>query len=621
VPTLRKGVGLDTTGRLAGRAALAVSMCAVGAGMLAAAASSAPGVRGNLLFRHVAARSRVAACDGKPVFCSTVNVPLDRTGVVPGMIPIHVEMIPAPGTPRGVVFLVAGGPGQGSAHTFDLSDPDEATYFQFLFPGYTLVAYDDRGTGASNVLDCAALDGPVLAGDEAQVAAECASQLGPGTSFYSTADHAADLEAVRQALGFPKIAVMGVSYGTRLALAYAAAYPQHVDRLVLDSIVPPNKDSAFESDTLRAMPGTLGQYCAGSLCAGATKDFAGDVVAVVNKLGGGLSGGLGARILGTVVDADLNPGLAAELPAAFHAARAGELMPLFHVMTLDVGELGSSPADFSDALYVATVCDDGPFPWSPTTAPSDRAAAIKSALAALPPGSFGPFGMWAASLGNAGTCAGWPTPTSDISSPAGPLPDVPVLGFSGGLDLRTPTVGATAVMAQFPQGHLVVVPGVGHSVLTADPSLCAQKDLRSWILTGAPPESCARAKAYLPPLGAFPTRLAKHLNPAQTLAVAAKIVREAEAVWLATGAMSDSPSTVLGISGGKAVATATGITLTNYAIAAGVTLSGKLTMRDFGPPVSFTGSVKVAGSAAAHGTLTLAHDSLRGRLGNRKVGG
>ncbi|HEY2371295.1 MAG TPA: alpha/beta fold hydrolase [Gaiellaceae bacterium] len=602
---------------MAGRAALVFSMCAVGVGTLAAAASAGPGIRGNLLFRHVTARSRAAACDGKPVFCSTVNVPLDRSGVVSGTIPLHVEMVPSAGTPRGVVFLVAGGPGQGSAHTFDLSDPGEASYFQFLFPGYTLVAYDDRGTGASNVLDCAALDGPDVAGDEAKIAAECAAELGSGTSYYSTADHAADLEAVRQALGFPRIAVMGVSYGTRLALAYASAYPQHVDRLVLDSIVPPDQDSAFESDTLKAMPGTLSQYCAGSLCAGATKNFAGDVVAVANRLGSGL----GARLLGVVVDADLNPGLAAELPAAFHAARGGDMLPLLHAFLLDSGELGSGPADFSEALYVATVCDDGPFPWSPTTAPSDRSAAIKAALAALPPGSLGPFGIWAASLGNAGTCAGWPTPTSDITAPAGPLPNVPVLGFSGGLDLRTPTAGATALMAQFAQGHLVVVPGVGHSVLTADPSLCAQTDLRDWILTGATPRNCERAKAYLPPLTAFPTKLAKHLSPAQTLVVATKTVQEAEAAWLATGAMADSPNTVDGLYGGKAVATARGVTLTNYTVASGVKVSGKLTMRDFGPPVSFTGAVKIAGSAAAQGTLTLDHGFLRGRLGNRKVRG
>ena len=92
-------------------------------------------------------------------------------------------------------------------------------------------------------------------------------------------------------------------------------------------------------------------------------------------------------------------------------------------------------------------------------------------------------------------------------------------------------------------------------------------------------------------------------------------------MFLATGAMADSPQTVIGIYGGKAVTTAKGVTLTNYTVAHGVTVSGKLSLRDFGPPVSFAGAVKIAGSAAAHGTLALDHGFLRGRLGNRKVGG
>jgi len=594
---------MQRRGRRAGRAALVASVCAISIGVLAASASAAP--------------SRAAACDGKTVVCSTVNVPLDRTGVVPGTIPLHVETVPAPGFARGVVFLVAGGPGQGSAHTFDLSDPSEAAYFQFLFPGYTLVAYDDRGTGASNALDCPALHGPDIAGFEAQTAANCAAELGPGTSFYSTADHAADLDAVRQALGFQRIAVMGVSYGTKLALAYAAAYPQHVDRLVLDSIVPPNEDQSFAASILQAMPATLGQYCANGGCADATPDFAGDVVAVANKLANTIA----LDYLQVVVDADLNPGLAAELPAAFHAARGGDLLPLRHAMAIDRSDFGGTPADFSNTLYLATVCDDGPFPWSPSTAPSQRPAAIKAAVAALPPGSLGPFGTWAASLGNAEACAGWPGPSSDLAAPAGPLPDVPVLGFSGGLDLRTPTAGAASVMAQFPQGHLVVVPGVGHSVLTADPSLCAQKALRNWILSGATPGTCARATSFLPPLGAFPTKLPKRLSSQQTLAVTTKTVREAEASWLATALMSSKPETVRGIYGGKLVATTDAIALTNYAVGSGVTVTGRLKVTDIGPPSTFTGSVTVAGSAAAHGTLTLAHGALRGRLGNRKVGG
>jgi len=45
--------------------------------------------------------------------CGTVQVPLDRSGRVPGTIGLHVEVLPAEGTARGVMFLIAGGPGQG----------------------------------------------------------------------------------------------------------------------------------------------------------------------------------------------------------------------------------------------------------------------------------------------------------------------------------------------------------------------------------------------------------------------------------------------------------------------------------------------------------------------------
>ena len=40
------------------------------------------------------------------------------------------------------------------------------------------------------------------------------------------------------ALGLGKIGLYGTSYGTKLALAYALAYPQNVERLLLDSVLP-----------------------------------------------------------------------------------------------------------------------------------------------------------------------------------------------------------------------------------------------------------------------------------------------------------------------------------------------------------------------------------------------
>jgi hypothetical protein len=129
--------------------------------------------------------------------CTQVVVPLDRTGAVPGSITLHVEELPASGTPKGVMFLVAGGPGQGSAYSFGLGDPTADANYSFMFPGYTLVAYDDRGTGNSGLIDCPGLQ--VALSTAAEIAGAGACGWGSACrAFYSTAQHAADLDAVRQ---------------------------------------------------------------------------------------------------------------------------------------------------------------------------------------------------------------------------------------------------------------------------------------------------------------------------------------------------------------------------------------------------------------------------------------
>src|SRR5205823_1448241 len=79
-------------------------------------------------------------CKTGGVECGTVTVPLDRTGATPGTIGLHVEVLPASGTSRGTMFLIAGGPGQGSAGSFDLTPGFNRDLMQYMFPGYTLVA-------------------------------------------------------------------------------------------------------------------------------------------------------------------------------------------------------------------------------------------------------------------------------------------------------------------------------------------------------------------------------------------------------------------------------------------------------------------------------------------------
>jgi pimeloyl-ACP methyl ester carboxylesterase len=565
--------------------------------------------------------------------CLQVDVPLDRTGQTPGTVSLHVEVLPADGVQRGVMFLIAGGPGQGSAHVFSLGTPAAAAIFRFLFPGYSIVAYDDRGTGSSGLLDCPALQRAITADAQRAAAAECGSSIGPRRAFYSTADHAEDLEAVRQALGFDRVALWGVSYGTKLAMAYALAHPDHVERLLLDSVLPPELPDPFGADVLRALPATLAAFCSDGGCRAATKDFPGDVAVVANTLAAKpLQGKVlepsgatttervdGLKLLSIVLDADLNPGLAAELPAVMRAERLGNTQPLLRLAHFHDGSSVLPVEDLSAALYAATVCRDGPFPWQPDTPVASRPAIVAAAVNALPLGALGPFGSWATRFGNADFCLGWPTPSGGATLGAGPLPNVPVLAVSGGFDMRTPTASAVSIVSRFPQGHLLVVPGVGHSVVTADPSGCAARAVRLWMVGGAVPDQCPRSKALIAPIPALPApgsaRPKQAAGPLQTYAIAAKTIREAEAAWLMA-----APSAVAGIFGGKLVSSPRGFTLVRYSIARGVALSGKLRLPKLGVPLVFEGTVTVGGAAASTGVLGLSGNSLRGTLGGRIVG-
>jgi pimeloyl-ACP methyl ester carboxylesterase len=620
----RAKTGYTGTGTLA---------CLVGRGLLVVVVA--------LAFFAGAGEARAAIglspCPGKSgVECGTVTVPLDRTGATGGTIALHVEVLPAAGTARGVMFLIAGGPGQGSAGSFDLGPGFSRQLMQYMFPGYTLVAFDNRGTGQSGLIDCPPLQKTVTGSVEveARLAADCANTIGPTRVFYSTRDHADDMDAVRAALGVDKIGLYGVSYGTKLALAYAMGYPTHVERVALDSVVPAEDPDPFDLNVLQEMPGTLARFCANGVCKGATPNYAAEVVLLANRieakpLRGKIIGGNGKaktvvmngeELLSMMIDADLTPGLAAEAPAAVHAALHGNPRPLLRIYDFDLTTNELSAQDLSFGLNAATNCADGRFPWAPATPPANRRAAIDTAIANLPPGALGPFGNWAAKIGTAYFCEQWPAPSGNTPLAGNAMPDVPMIAVDGGFDLRTPVANAEKVYKQFPHGQLLVVPGVGHSVTTADFSGCSQNYVRQWILgtLNAPIEAqCAkRVQPVAKVVKVFPKRPARAAVPS-TLKVVGQTLREAEATW-----WFFLPRTARGLFGGKLATTKSGdsFVLTRYAAAPGVLVSGKLTLVDVGPPSTFKGTVKVSGSAAVGGTLKVARNGkLTGALGGGHV--
>ncbi len=575
---------------------LAASVAAVFAGRAAAAAS-------------LYALTPCAA--GSAALCGYVSTPLDASGQVSGTVSLYVQKLPVAGAPRGTIFLLSGGPGQAATLTFRLAGNDD--FWHQMLPGYDLVAFDVRGTGGSSPIDSRAAALP----------------------FYGTRSNSADIDAVRQALGLDRIVLDGTSYGTELALSYASLYPGAVAGLVLDSTTLPSGRDPFELNVLQSAPAGLAALCANGTCSAATSNFPRDVATLANRLekrplaasvpfwGEKLNGLLdGLQVLSLAVSSDLESGIGAELPAAVSAALRGDGAPLLRLeYLLAIAGSDPDPTGFNSALFQATVCDDGPFPWTASTPLGFRQSTVNAAVAALPPGSTGPFGSWATRIGAAELCTNWPVPTAGQNPiDTATLPDVPVLLLSGDEDLRTPTADARAVARLFPHAQLTIAHGRGHAVQGSDQNSCPDLAVKTWLAGGTVPTDCPRVAPPVMPLGML-ARTAAALTPrgtrkAQTLAAVLETVQDASASAVTVqDAKLARQRGVPGLAGGSFVPSGHGGTvlkLRAYELYPGIAVSGTVTLQPVpGASLQPVGVVSVSGANAAPARIVFAAGSRR----------
>jgi pimeloyl-ACP methyl ester carboxylesterase len=140
------------------------------------------------------------------------------------------------------LFILAGGPGLG-AGTFYTS---VASAFARIRRDRDIVIVDQRGTGQSDPLNCPFDEQQIWNVSEAETArvmSECRKRLQRDHDLaqYTTSVAVQDLDAVRQALGYERIALYGSSYGTRVAQQYARRFPARTAAVILDGVVPPTR--------------------------------------------------------------------------------------------------------------------------------------------------------------------------------------------------------------------------------------------------------------------------------------------------------------------------------------------------------------------------------------------
>ena len=417
------------------------------------------------------------ACKGNPTIgCATLQVPLDHADPAKGTLSLAVQRRKATGTRKGVIIMLAGGPGQ-SAGT--LSDD---SLLPSMLPNWDYVVFDQRGTGKTGALRCAALDTPTANVDDASAVAQCAEQVGPNRVYYTSHDSVLDIESLRVALGASQIALGGISYGTYVTQYYAQEFPGNVSHIILDSVVNPAGMDGIDAESFAAVTPVLTGLCAAGQCKGITTDPVGDLATLVARSNPTGLRGTGGNTNGKPVTAtiggpkspadlpnylfagDLNPKLRSLWPGAIHAAVKGDVGPLVRLAAL-AEHGGSAPVtDLSNALFLATACADDTSIWTSGDPRDVRSAKLAAAFAALGDGAFAPFAIANAQPGSrADDCLSWPETALDPLTP-GPLPPVPTIVLSGGQDLRTPTAGALAVAARSPSAATVVAPGWGHDL-------------------------------------------------------------------------------------------------------------------------------------------------------------
>jgi pimeloyl-ACP methyl ester carboxylesterase len=365
-----------------------------------------------------------------------------------------------------------GGPGSSA---FAFLGEAYSTAFAPLVEGGDLIVLDQRGVGQSEpALECpevriaelalAAAEGsggriPSLA----DAAATCQERLvGEGVDLvqYNSVASAADLDALRTALGHDQWNVLGVSYGARLAQTYARDFPDGVRALVLDSAYGLDDDPSASGDEPAAVDLLFSRCAADATCEAAYPDLAARYDALVQALDDEpiafevndpeAEANLplvadGELLSDTVVNALSTREAMATVPRLIAELEEGQTAILAILTELDMIADGA----VSIGQHLSVVCNE--------EAPFGDAAAQAELYAA--------------------TCSGWEAGQAPAAENEPVTTAVPTLVLGGEFDPITPASGGADLAAALP-ATFVEVPNVGHGLL-GEP--CANSVVRAFL--------------------------------------------------------------------------------------------------------------------------------------------
>jgi pimeloyl-ACP methyl ester carboxylesterase len=418
------------------------------------------------------------------LFCGKLTVFENREMRTGRKIELNVVVLPAfdQKTKAEPWFDLAGGPGAAST--------DAARFYTTFGKEYRrrrdVVLVDQRGTGKSNPLSIPREKTPqyylseMYPIDYVRNLRQTLARRADLTQ-YTTSIAMDDLDDVRAWLGYDRINLFGLSYGTRAALVYLRQHPERVRTVTLIGVAPTYlKMPMYHAQAAaRAMDLLLQQCEQDTPCHQAFPQIRNDWTDVLTRLERApaqtqyspsnkkaatkveiQSGVFAEKIRTWMYGRDQ----ASRIPLIIHQAAQGDWMPFLHEA------IGPSIPDFiADGMYLSVTCaEDVPF--------IDQAEAARL-NAGNPFGNYRVFQQTRA-------CGMWPQGKipADFREPVSS--NVPVLIFSGNIDPVTPPQRGEEVVKNLPNSRHVIVPQAGHGVDGLTDPGCVDRLIMEFIEKG-----------------------------------------------------------------------------------------------------------------------------------------
>jgi len=415
---------------------------------------------------------RISAGPGYPGLkarCGTLSRPLDPSDPESEFLELRVAVVPALNLnpePDPMVPL-AGGPGQGAIQFYSAYYPA----FEPTRRNRDILLLDQRGTGSSARMDCP-IDDDIVEGqytDEQtlEFTQACLDQLPHDPRFFTTSLAVEDLEALRVALGYPSLNLLGTSYGTRVAQHFARRFPGSTRTVVLDGVVPPQIPLGPEiaTEAQRALDDILDRCARDPACEERFPEIDLDFESIRARLNAApvsvtlldpTTGRLeslefGSNELAAAIRLlAYQPRSIAILPLVIHEAANDNFVPLAAQFQLTVTSIADS---LSLGMHNAVVCsEDLPF--------VDRDTIDFAALEATYIGALQFAALEA-------ICSIWPPGPVDDGFREPLVTDIPVLLLSGDADPITPPRYADLAGVELGNARHLIGVHQGHGQLAA----------------------------------------------------------------------------------------------------------------------------------------------------------